>query len=140
MVRHFRCLQEKEARQTAQKAVQNGRRKKREEGRGRAQDQAATDQVDQVGQAARRRPHRESDHRRGKFGSKKGRIRAASLLGGGSRAGNHVGPTTSRGLNSGGWAARPVRGRAESGDKITERVDCKFRSWALGEGGKRRAL
>jgi hypothetical protein len=26
--------------------------------------------------------------------------------------------TTSRGLNSGGWAARPVRGRAESGDKI----------------------
>src|ERR1700733_10593981 len=34
MVRHFRCLQEKEARQTAQKAVQKGRRKKREEGRG----------------------------------------------------------------------------------------------------------
>jgi hypothetical protein len=33
MVRHFRCLQEKEARQTAQKAVQKGRRKKKE-GRG----------------------------------------------------------------------------------------------------------
>src|SRR5271155_4385022 len=32
--RHFRCLQEKEARQIDQKAVQNGRRKKREEGRG----------------------------------------------------------------------------------------------------------
>jgi hypothetical protein len=30
MVRYFRCLQEKEARQTAQKAVQKGRRKNRE--------------------------------------------------------------------------------------------------------------
>jgi hypothetical protein len=30
IVRHFRCLQGKEARQTAQKAVQKGRRKKRE--------------------------------------------------------------------------------------------------------------
>jgi hypothetical protein len=35
-----------------------------------------------------------------------------------------VRPTTSRGLNSGGWAARPVRARAESGDKIKERVEC----------------
>jgi hypothetical protein len=36
IVRHFRCLQEKEARQTAQKAVQKGRRKKKEgEGAGR---------------------------------------------------------------------------------------------------------
>jgi hypothetical protein len=36
MVRHFRYLQGKEARQTAEKAVQKGRRKKREreEGRG----------------------------------------------------------------------------------------------------------
>jgi hypothetical protein len=36
IVRHFRCLQEKEARQTAQKAVQRGRKEKREreEGRG----------------------------------------------------------------------------------------------------------
>jgi hypothetical protein len=51
----------------------------------------------------------ESDHRRGKFGSTKGRIRAASLLGGRIARGDHVRPT-SRGLNSGGWAARPVRG------------------------------
>jgi hypothetical protein len=63
-------------------------------------------------------PTSESDHRRGKFGSRKGRIRAASPLGGGIKNGDHVRPTTSRGLNSGGWAARPVRGRAESGDKI----------------------
>jgi hypothetical protein len=42
----------------------------------------------------------------------------ASLLGGGIASGDHVRPTTSRGLNSGGWAARPVRGMAESGDKI----------------------
>jgi hypothetical protein len=34
MVRRFRCLQGKEARQTAQRAVQKGRRKRREEGRG----------------------------------------------------------------------------------------------------------
>jgi hypothetical protein len=33
IVRHFRCLHEKEARQIAQRAVQKGRRKKREEGR-----------------------------------------------------------------------------------------------------------
>jgi hypothetical protein len=32
------------------------------------------------------------------------------LLGGGIARGDHVRPTTSRGLNSGGWAARPVRG------------------------------
>ena len=106
MVRHFRCLQEKEARQTAQKAVQKGRRKKREERR--------------AGRRIRQRPtrlarphvyaHIESDHRRGKFGSRKGRIRAASLLGGGIASGDHVRPTTSRGLNSGGWAARPVKG------------------------------
>jgi hypothetical protein len=47
VVRHFRYLQRKEARQTAQKAFQKGRRKKPEE--------AATDQV---GQAARRGSHR----------------------------------------------------------------------------------
>jgi hypothetical protein len=47
MVRHFRYLQGKEARQTAKKVVQ----KRQEEGErerrrgGRAQDQAATDQV-----------------------------------------------------------------------------------------------
>ena len=34
MVRHFRYLQGKEVRQTAQKAVQKGRRKKGEEGKG----------------------------------------------------------------------------------------------------------
>jgi hypothetical protein len=38
MMRHFRFLQGKEARQTAKKAVQRGRRKEREEGRGRAQN------------------------------------------------------------------------------------------------------
>ena len=39
MARHFRCLQRKEARQTAQNAVQKGRKEKREEGRGgRARD------------------------------------------------------------------------------------------------------
>jgi hypothetical protein len=78
-------------------------------------------------------PTSESDHRRGKFGSRKGRIRAASLLGVGIASGDHVRPTTSRGLNSGGWAARPVRGRAESGDKIKERVEC---SEGRGRGGK----
>jgi hypothetical protein len=50
----------------------------------------------------------ESDHRRGKFGSRKGRIRAASLLGGGILSGDHVRPTTLRGLNLGGWATRQV--------------------------------
>jgi len=34
MVRHFRCLQKKEARQTAQKAVQKGRRKRKRGGEG----------------------------------------------------------------------------------------------------------
>ena len=55
-------------------------------------------------------PTSESDRRRGKFGSRKGRIGAASLLGVGIASGDHVRPTTSRGLTSGGWAARPVRG------------------------------
>jgi hypothetical protein len=81
MVRHFRCLQEKEARQTAQKAVQKGTRKRREEGKGLG---AGLDS-DRPGRAST--PTSESDNRRGKFGSRKGRIRAASLLGGGSRAG-----------------------------------------------------
>jgi hypothetical protein len=53
-------------------------------------------------------PTSESNRRRGKFGSRN--VRAASLLGGGIKSGDHVRPTTSRGLNSGGWAARPVRG------------------------------
>jgi hypothetical protein len=44
-----------------------------------------------------------------------------------------VRPTTSCGLNSGGWTARPVRGKVESGDKIKERVEC---SEDRGRGGK----
>jgi hypothetical protein len=56
-------------------------------------------------------PTSESHYRRGKFGSRKGRIRAVSLLGGKIARGDHVRPTTSRGLNSGGWAARPVGGK-----------------------------
>jgi hypothetical protein len=107
IMRHFRCLQEKEARQTAQKAVQKGRRKKREEGRGPGAG-LGSDRPGWPGRAST--PISESDHRRGKFGSRKGRIRAASLLGGGIASGDHVRLTTSRGLNSGGWAARPVRG------------------------------
>jgi hypothetical protein len=55
MIWRFRCLQGKEARQTAKKAVQKGRRKeKKGVGVGAAQDQTATNQFDQ---AARRRPH-----------------------------------------------------------------------------------
>jgi hypothetical protein len=54
--RHFRCLQGKEARRTVKKAVQRGRKKRDDRRVGsRAEDWAATDQV---GQAARRRPHR----------------------------------------------------------------------------------
>jgi hypothetical protein len=57
-------------------------------------------------------PTSESDHRRGKLGSRKGRIRAASLLEGGIKTGDHVRPTTSRGLNLGCWAARLVTGES----------------------------
>src|SRR5271155_3032880 len=106
MMRYFRCLREKEARQTAQKAVQKGRSKNREErepGAGLGSDRPGW-----PGRAST--PTSESDHRRGKFGSKQGRIRAASLLGGRIACGDHVRPTTLRGLNSGGWAGRPVRG------------------------------
>ena len=53
----------------------------------------------------------EADHRRGKFGSRKERIKAASLLGGGIPSGDHVRPTTSRGLNLEDWAAQPVTER-----------------------------
>jgi hypothetical protein len=108
MVRHFRYLQRKEARQIAQKAVQKGRKeKKREEGREPGAG-LGSDRPGWLGRAST--PKSESDHRRGKFGSRKGRIRAASLLGGEIKSRDHVRPTTSRGLNSGGWAARPVRG------------------------------
>jgi hypothetical protein len=85
-----------------------GRRKKREERRGPGAE-LGSDRPGWPGRASM--PTSESDHRRGKFGSRKGRIRAASLLGGGIARGDHVRPTTSRGLNSGGWAARPVRGK-----------------------------
>jgi hypothetical protein len=112
MMRYFRCLQEKEARQTARKAVQKGRRKNRERGGGAG---LGSDRPGWPGRAST--PTSESDHRRGKFGSRQGRIRAASLLGGRIARGDHVRPTTSRGLNSGGW-------RAESGDKIKWRVKC----------------
>ena len=76
MVRHFRCLQEKEARQIAQKAVQNGRRKRREEGRGPGAG-LGSDRPGWPGWPGRAStPTSESGHRRGKFGSRKGRIRA----------------------------------------------------------------
>jgi len=42
-----------------------------------------------------------------------GRIRAASVLGGGIASRDHVRLTTSRGLNSGGWAAWTVRGEGQ---------------------------
>jgi hypothetical protein len=130
VVRRFRCLQGKEAKQTAQKAVQKGRRKKREEGRGLGAG-LGSDRLGWLGRASTFIS--ESDYCRGKFGSRKGRIRVASLLGGRIARGDHVRPTTSRGLNSGGWAARPVQGRAESGDEIKERVEC---SSGRGPGGK----
>jgi hypothetical protein len=80
IVRHLRCLQGKEARQTAQKAVQKGRKEKREE-RKRPGAGLGSDRPGWPGRALT--PTSKSDHRRGKFGSRKGRIRAASLLGGG---------------------------------------------------------
>jgi hypothetical protein len=84
-------------------------RSKRQKEKGREEDAGlGSDRPGWPGRAST--PTSESDHRRGKFGSRKGRIRAASLLGGGIARGDHVRPTTSRGLNSGGWAARPVRG------------------------------
>jgi len=70
----------KEARQTAQKAVQKGRRKKREERRGPGAG-LGSDRPGWPGRASM--PTSESDHHRGKFGSRERRIRAASLLGGG---------------------------------------------------------
>jgi hypothetical protein len=107
MVRHFRCLQGKKARQTAQTAVQIGKMKRKRGGEG-------------AGRRIRQRPTRLARPRvdahigirpsSRKFGSRKGRIRAASLLGSRIAPGDHVRPTTSRGLNSGGRAARPVRG------------------------------
>jgi hypothetical protein len=81
--------------------------KGREEGRGPGAG-LGSDRPGWPGRAST--PTSESDHRRGKFGSRKGRIRAVSLLGGRTASGDHVRPTTSRGLNSGGWAARLVRG------------------------------
>src|SRR6202012_530824 len=84
--------------------------KRREEGRGPGEG-LGSNRPGWPGRASTPTP--ESDHRGGKFGSRKGRIRAASLLGGRIASGDHVRPTTSRRLNSGGWAARPVRGRAE---------------------------
>jgi hypothetical protein len=105
MVKHFRCLQEKEARQT-----------EKEEGRGSGAG-LGSDRPGWSGRAST--PTSESDHRRGKFGLRKGRIGAVSLLGGRIARGDHVRPASSRGLNSGDWAARPVMGgRVESGDKI----------------------
>ena len=73
-------------------------------------------------------PISESDHRRGKFGSRKGRIRVASLLGGRIARGDYVRLTTSRGLNSGGWAARPVQGGGQRAGRM------QFRLRARGEG------
>jgi len=104
IVRNFRCLQGKEARQTAKKAGQRGRRKGRE-GPGAG---LGSDRPNWPGRAST--PASESGHRRGKFGSRKGRIRAASLLGGGIASGDHVRSTTSRGLNSGGRAAQQATG------------------------------
>jgi hypothetical protein len=62
-----------------------------------------------------------------------GRTRAVSLLGGGIARGDHVRPTTSRGPNSGRWGPGRSGGRAESGDKIKQRVE---RSEGRGRGGK----
>ena len=125
MVRHFRCLQEKEARQTAQKAVQKRQKEKERRGEGPGAG-LGSDRPGWLGRAST--PTSESDHRRGKFGSRKGRIRTASLLGGGIAREDHVRPTTSRGLNSGGWAARPVQGGGQRAGRM------QFRSRARGEG------
>jgi hypothetical protein len=78
MVRHFRCLQEKEARQTAQKAVQ---KREREEERGQGVGLGS----DRLGWSGRASMYISESDRRGKFGSRKRRIRAASLLGKGDR-------------------------------------------------------
>ena len=40
----------------------------------------------------------------------------------------------SRGLNSGGWAAWPVRGRAESSDKMKQKVECSKSRGRRGKG------
>jgi hypothetical protein len=110
MVRHFRCLQEKETRQTTEKAVQKAEGKRERERGGEGGGLVAGLGSDRPGWPGRAStPTSEPGHRRGKFGSRKGRIRAASLLGGRIASGDHMRPTTSRGLNSGGWAARPVR-------------------------------
>jgi hypothetical protein len=45
-----------------------------------------------------------------------------------------VRPTTSRGLNSGGWVARPVRGEIRERCQNNEEGRMQFRSWARGEG------
>jgi hypothetical protein len=104
---HFRCLQWKEARQTAKKAVQKGRRKE-----GGPAQQAATDQVDQVYQDARRRPHRrptiaeeirleeetnQSREPAGKWDQERGPCETDDI----TRA------------DSGGWVAQPVWGEGQ---------------------------
>jgi hypothetical protein len=121
MVRYFRCLQGKEAMQTAKKALQKGGRKKREEGRELGAG-LGSDRPGWLGRTST--PTSEFDHRWGKFGSRKGRIRVASLLGGGIPSRDHVRPTTSRGLNPGGWAAGPVtrEGRERQQNKVEGRI------------------
>jgi hypothetical protein len=108
-----------------------GRRKKREEGRGPGAG-LGSDRPGWLGRTLTATS--ESDHRRGKFGSRKGRIRAASLLGGRIASGDHVRPTTSRRLNSGGWAARPAKGEGRERDKIKQRVECSEGRGRRGKG------
>jgi hypothetical protein len=130
MVRYFRCLQEKEARQTAHKAVQKGRRKKREEGRGPGAG-LGSDRPGWPGRAST--PTSGSDHRRGKFGSRKGRIRAVSPAGRWDRA---RGPCETDDVTRAEFrrlGGPTGQGGSESGDKITERVEC---SSGRGRGGK----
>jgi len=85
-------------------------RSKRQKEKGREEDAGlGSDRLGWPGHASTSTS--ESDHRRGRFGSRKGRIRAASLPGGRIANGDHVRPTTSRGLNSGDCAARSLRGK-----------------------------
>ena len=105
MMRHFRCLQEKKARQIAQKAIQNGRKEKERGGEG-------------AGRRIRQRPTRLTRSARPRVdahigvrpSSREIRLEEGTNQSSEPARGDHVRPTTSRGLNSGGWAGRPVRG------------------------------
>jgi hypothetical protein len=107
MVRHFRCLQRKEARQTAQKAFQKGRRKKVRGGEG-------------AGRTIRQRPTRLARPRVDSHIGVRPSSREIRLEEGTKQSSEPAGrwdqerepyeTDESRGLNSGGWAARLVRG------------------------------